>query len=112
MPVKASARKSLGEYKPLLVFADGSTKILEQAPERKLQYSRAESRYHIANKMARGMTYTTREEAIVAAEAHIADRIAEARERYEKFEATAPEHLKQNLLASVKREIELWGGTI
>lgn len=110
MSVKASARKSLGEYKPLIVFPDGSTQIVEQADERQLQYSISERRYFRENKYARGTTYKNREDAINAAQIKIDMNLKEARERLVKFESNAPEHLREKLIASVKREILFWGG--
>lgn len=69
----ASARKSLGEYKPLILIKDGSktirSQVIETSPERLDRNTK--SGIILGNKFARGNTYSTREEAILVAQAEI-----------------------------------------
>ncbi len=106
---KASARKSLGEFKPLIVYSDGSTEVCEKSPERSPQYIRGEGMV-AGKRYARGTTYTVKADAVAAAQAVIDARLAEAQARLADFEANAPEHLREKLCARVRNEIEAWGG--
>ena len=94
---KASARKSLGEYKPLIVYPNGKTEVCEQSPER----SDRNTKQGIVpgNRMARGKTYATKEEATAVAQAWIDARRDDAIASYNK-------HKTERLVP----EIELWGG--
>lgn len=100
--VTASARKSLGEFKPIIVYPNGKTEVCEQSPERANQHTK----YGVikGNRMARGTTYKTREEAIAAAQAVIDARRDEAIARREHYAA----HGK--MVERITREIKTWGG--
>ena len=104
----ASARKSLGEYKPLIVYANGSTEVCEKSPERAGLHTR--QGYIPGKRMARGTTYANRAEAVVAAQAVIEARRQDAAARLAKYEVSAPEHLREKICADVRRELETWGG--
>lgn len=111
--VVASARKSLGEYKPLLRYSDGSTEVCEKSPERSPQYVRGEGM--IAGKRyARGTTYATKIEAVTAAQAVIDARKDEAVERYTKHFAMTqvPAEMRERMLARNRNEIATWGGVV
>lgn len=106
----ASARKSLGEYKPLIVYPDGSTEVCEQSPERADRHTK----YGVikGNRKARGTTYKTRAEAIAVAQAWIDARRAEAITRFAKYSAfdkVDPEVLARTL-SRIRQEIAMWGG--
>lgn len=109
MSVKASARKSLGEYKPLIVYPNGRTEVVEQSPDR---FDRNTKRGMIkGNRMARGNTYTTREDAIAAAQEMIDFRRDEAIRRYYNMK-NGPTERVRNGADMIIKEIELWGGSI
>lgn len=74
--VIASARKSKGQYKPIVLFPCGRTLVVEQSPERFGRNTR--TGYIEGQRFARGVTYASREEAIEAAEKYIAWQLAEA----------------------------------
>lgn len=99
----ASARKSLGEYKPLIKVG-GRTEVIEQNPDRFARNTRGGmvqgSRY------ARGTTYSNRGDAIAAAQLVIDHRLADALERHADFTANNP-----NYDGQVIGEILTWGGT-
>jgi len=80
---KASARKSLGEYKPLISYSNGQTEVCEKSPERFDKHTK----YGIVkgNRYARGNTYPTREEAILVAQTIIDMRKEDALRRVEKM---------------------------
>ena len=80
---KASARKSLCEYKPVIVFPNGSTEICQKSPERQDRHTK----HGIVkgNRMARGTTYATREEAIAAAQNVINIRREDAEKTYNEW---------------------------
>ena len=69
----ASARKSLGEYKPLILIKDGSETIRSQVVEKSSErFDRnTKSGIILGNKYARGNTYSSKEEAILAAQSEI-----------------------------------------
>lgn len=101
--VTASARKSLGEYKPLLVYPNGKTEVCEQSAER---FDRNTKKGMVnGNRMARGNTYASRQDAIEAAQKVIDTRRVDAETMYEKF-------MKNNKVDGAKRKREeaiLWG---
>jgi hypothetical protein len=102
--VKASARKSLGEYKPLIVYPNGKTEVCEKSPER---FDRHTKHGVIkGNRLARGNTYATREEAIAAAQDFIDIRRNAALSNIEKWEKIAG---RERGVAAAKKEAELWG---
>ena len=103
MTAKASARKSLGAYKPIIEYPAGSpnkTEVLEQSVDRFDRNTR--TGMVKGDKFARGNTYLTREEAVAAAQAVIDARLAGARDRL----ARCPERSRHHVL----REVALWGG--
>lgn len=102
MGAKASARKSLGEYKPLIVYPNGSTEVCEKSPER----SDRHTKYGVikGNKKARGTTYTTKEEAVAAAQKCLDLRLEDAYARYAKYEKMGKPTDK------IQAEIDLWSG--
>jgi hypothetical protein len=104
---KASARKSLGEYKPLIVYPCGRTEVCEQSPDR---HDRNTKRGVIkGNKMARGTTYSTRDEAVAAAQEWIDMRREDALDRSANWSKIPGRE------AGVKRaqdEARLWGASI
>jgi hypothetical protein len=108
MPAKASARKSLGEFKPLIVYPNGGTEVCEKSPERTDHYTR----HGIVpgNRYARGTTYKTREEAIAAAQAVIDARRADAERRLALWTSQNHDGRLDKGIASVRQEIETWGG--
>lgn len=78
--MKASARKSLGEFKPLIVHDSGRTEVVGQR-------GRAEHWVALTDsgetyRAIRGVTFKAREDAIAYAQQHI-DRLIEFRERRE-----------------------------
>ena len=92
---KASARKSTGEYKPIVVIGNKTT-VVEQNPERFDVNTR--NGVVKGNKFARGNTYPTREDAIAAAQRYIDFRLEEATARFNKYGVD-----------KIKREMVLWG---
>lgn len=86
--MKASARKSLGEYKPLIVHDSGRTEVVGKRGHTEywiaLTYSGETYRAH------RGVTFPSRKEAIDYAQKHI-DRLREftARRKKEREERHA-----------------------
>lgn len=103
MKAVASARKSKGEYKPIIKYPNGKTEVVEQNPERFTKYT---PKGEIpGNKYARGNTYTTREEAINAAQNAIDMRLAEAKKRHAKFSEKQKEKSKDR----IQQELALWG---
>ena len=81
-PAVASARKSLGEYKPLIKFGDGRTQVVETNPDRMAVYTK-HGRVE-GNRYARGATYTNRADAIAAAQKAIDEGLAAAIAHYAK----------------------------
>jgi len=103
---KASARKSFGEYKPLIQFSDGSTEVCEKSPERQDRYTK---RGLIPGKrMARGKTYPTREEAVAVAEEIIAMRLAHTEAQF--ADLLNRPNASASAIAYVKASIALWSG--
>lgn len=99
MKAQASARKSNGEYKPMIKVGSNTT-IVEQNPERFDKHTK----FGVVkgDRYARGTTYSVRADAIAAAQRFIDARLAETLVKFEKF--GQPEKMK--------REITLWGGEI
>lgn len=101
---KASARKSLGEYKPLIVYPDGKTEVCEQSPER---FGRnTKTGYVKGNRLARGTTYSSKEEAIEAAQEIINDRREEALARFKEWSAIPG---RESGVGRARKEAILWG---
>lgn len=82
--MKASARKSLGEFKPLIVHANGRTEIVGQRghTEHWQAFTNGGETYHAR----RGVTFTEREDAVAYAQRHI-DRLLALKERRDKERA-------------------------
>lgn len=83
--MKASARKSLGEFKPLIIHASGRTEVVGQRghTEHWIALTNGGETYHAR----RGVTFKTREEAVAYAQARI-DRLTEfAAKRRAEYEA-------------------------
>lgn len=76
----ASARKSLGEYKPLIKYPNGRTEVCEQSSERR-DTGDVRAGGTKGNRMARGTVYATRAEAVAAAQALIDLRLDDARKQ-------------------------------
>ena len=110
MSAKASARKSLGEFKPLIIYPNGSTEVCEKSPERADQYTR--NGVIPGNRYARGNTYATREEAIAAAQAVIDARRVDAEQRLALWTSQNTNGRFDRGIAAVRREILTWGGNI
>lgn len=102
----ASARKSLGEFKPLIVLGN-KTEVCESSPERCDRYT--ERGVIKGSRYARGTTYQTRGEAIAAAQLVIDARLADARERLARF-STMNNPQRDRGIAIVRNEIIMWGG--
>jgi hypothetical protein len=103
---KASARKSLGEYKPLIVYPDGRTEVCEQSPER---HDRNTKRGIVkGNRMARGVAYSSKEEAIQAAQDVIDVRRADAIRRIQEWSGIPG---RESAVERVRKEAEMWGAT-
>jgi hypothetical protein len=101
---KASARKSLGEYKPLIIYPNGSTEVCEKSPERNDRNTKAG--LVKGNRLARGKTYTTKEEAVEAAQNVIDIRRQDALSRIEKWSGI---NGKENGVEHARKEAILWG---
>ena len=99
----ASARKSLGEYKPLIKVG-GRTEVIEQNPDRFARNTR--DGMVTPNRYARGTTYASRDDAIAAAQQVIDLRLAAAIARHADFTANQPNYRGQCI-----GEILIWGGT-
>jgi hypothetical protein len=111
--VEASARKSAGEYKPLLKLPGGKTKVLEQSLERTGVYCPRLKQYVNQNRMARGNTYATRAEAVAAAQAHIDGEIARLESqlaKYESMHAESNDDFMVRGINSTKKELSFWKG--
>ena len=92
MTATASARKTNGEYKPLVKFPGNSRRkslVVEQSPERRDFHNGHE--WVPGNKYARGNVYASREEAVAAAQRYIDQQL-------------------QRAIADRARQIELYGG--
>ena len=107
--VIASARKSKGEYKPMIKWPSGRTEIVEQAEERRPIYNPETGTYHRADKYARGTTYANRSEAIAAAQAEIDHRPAETTKRRDEFAKSPNERIRTEGVERVEREMRLFG---
>jgi hypothetical protein len=81
---RASARKSYGEYKPIIVHSDGRTEILGKR-ERPLIWRGKEPLPGGPTHFVRGKTFATRYEAEEFADRVINKRIQSAREAMERF---------------------------
>ncbi|MGJ7039201.1 hypothetical protein J2Y63_002456 [Shinella sp. BE166] len=81
--MKPGARKSLGEYKPLIIHPNGRTEVLGQAGH--LQRIQAQTKFYGGPDQIwhgeRGKTFPTRGEAVAYAEKQIAARAARDAER-------------------------------
>ena len=97
----ASARKSLGEFKPVIVYPTGKTEVCEQSPDRFTRHTK--QGIIPRNRMARGNTYATREEAIAAAQEIIDIRREHALDRLTKYSA------HPDAVARITIEARLWG---
>lgn len=89
--MKPSARKSFGEYKPMIRHTDGRTEICGQR-SRTFQIQ-AETKFYSGpsevTKHYRGATFKTRAEAVAFAQRDIDFRIGRQREAVAKWEARA-----------------------
>ncbi len=100
----ASARKSKNEYKPIIVYPNGKTEVVEQNPERFGHYTK--NGYIPGNKYARGNTYESKEDAIKAAQNLIDYRLQETINRFNKFSDQQKEKSKNEF----ESQLKLWGG--
>lgn len=84
--MRASARKSLGEYKPLIVHKSGRTEVVGQRghTERWVALTNSGETY----RARRGVTFKSREDAVAYAQRHIGRlnelRASQERERHER----------------------------
>ena len=106
----ASARKSLGEYKPIIKIGN-RTEVVEQNPDR---FDRHTKRGIIkGNKFARGTTYKNRADAIAAAQRLIDFRREDAEARLAEIIEWAtkgnPEKYARGI-RYIQQEVVLWGG--
>ena len=107
---QASARKSNGEYKPLVKFPGNSIRkslVVEQSPERRAHHNGHE--WVPGNKYARGNVYASREEAVAAAQRYIdlqLQRAVDNRTRQIELYGETGRHLK-----FANAEVALWGGS-
>ncbi len=109
----ASARKSQGEYKPVAKYPCGKTEVLEQSDEQTYTTAAHDQNRRIYNACARGTTYATRAEAIAAASAIIAERIAfDLANAYKNLSIgegiTNPTPRNLRSMQSIKDQIEYW----
>lgn len=106
---RASARKSLGEYKPLIVYPDGRTEVCEKSPDR---VSRNTPKGMVpGNKYARGTTYMARVDAIAAAQAIIDYRREATEAEYLKWLESDHETIR-NSAHRKRAEALLWGSKL
>ena len=103
MVAVASARKSLGAYKPIIKVA-GRSEVVEQNPDRFARNTR--DGMVTPNSFARGTTYASRDDAVAAAQRMIDSRLADAMARHADFTANRPAYKGQ-----IVREILTWGGS-
>lgn len=101
---KASARKSLGEFKPLIVYPCGKTEVCEQSPERQERYTK--NGPVKGNRLARGNTYLTREEAVEAAQQVIDIRREHALRRLNEWSVIPG---RESGVERVRKEAITWG---
>lgn len=101
---KASARKSLGDFKPLIVYPGGKTEVCEQPPERFDRHTK--NGVIPGQRMARGTTYKTREEAVAVAQAWIDLRRADAERRIAEWSLIPG---REDSVRRVRLEAQLWG---
>ena len=101
---KASARKSLGEYKPIIVYPNGKTEVCEKSPDRFDKYTK--KGVIKGNRMARGNTYETKEQAIDAAQRIIDLRREDALERVNKWSKISG---RESGVERAMQEAILWG---
>lgn len=106
---KASARKSLGEYKPLIVYPDGRTKVCEQSPDRAARNT--PKGIVQGNRYARGKTYATRAEAIAAAQDVIDYRREATEAEYRKWAQSDNEKVRASAHRKLA-EAQLWGSKL
>jgi len=101
---KASARKSLSEYKPLIVYPNGQTEVCEKSPERSDRHTK--KGVVKGNRMARGNTYLNKEDAIASAQNIINIRRQDALRRYNEW-STIPG--RESGAERALQEAILWG---
>jgi len=106
---KASARKSLGEYKPLIVYPNGKTEVCEKSPERANHYT-AKGMIK-GNRYARGKTYADRAEAIAAAQDVIDYRREATEAEYRKWAQSDNEKVRASAHRKLA-EARLWGSKL
>lgn len=100
--LKASARKSKGKFKPLLEDSNGKTRVLEQSPERFDRYTK--HGVILGNLFARGAVYSTRAEAVAAAQRYMDRCFDDAYTRYLKAK-----NLGRNT-KYIAAELVMWAG--
>jgi len=76
--MKSSARKSLGEYKPVIVHGGGRTEVVGQRGH--TEHWQAFTNCGETYRAVRGVTFKDREDAVAYAQKHI-DRLIEFRDR-------------------------------
>ena len=89
---QASARKSYGEYKPVVRLPGGRTRVTEQS---------------LVSKRSRGTLYATRPEAVAAAQRYIDAARADAEARLAKYLAQGR---TGRGIACLRAEVAMWGG--
>jgi hypothetical protein len=104
---KASARKSLGEFKPLIVYPDGKTEVCEQSPDRQERYTK--QGIVRGNRLARGNTYLTKEEAVEAAQIVIDIRREDALRRVKEWSVIPG---RESGVEHSRKESILWGANL
>lgn len=100
----ASARKANGRYKPLLKLPNGTTRVVEQSPDRLNRNTK--HGYIKGDRYAVGNTYEFRADAIAAAAAYINRCLEDAQTRMEEYAG-----LGRNT-TYLESEVILWGGTV
>lgn len=106
--MKAAARKSFGEYKPMIRHANGRTEICGQRS--KTFQIQAETKFYSGpseiTKHYRGVTFPTRAEAVAFAQADIEYRIQRRREAIGRWEAMAAEATRETDRARCRKAAE------
>lgn len=108
MKARANARKSLGEYKPVIQFIENGRVKRTQVCEQGLEFRYTPDGPECINRFARGATYKNRNDAIAAAQWQIDARLARVLETMDKqVRAGHPERAKR-----FEGEIICWGGVV
>lgn len=91
--MKASARKSFGEFKPVIVHDDGRTEVVGKR-ERALVWVPGQAGMHPLpggpTHFVRGKTFAAKADAVAYAQRHIDARIAARAEWAKRFQSASP----------------------